>query len=100
MTVEKREVLTMETMNIALSAEMKAYIQEQVALGGFSSISEYMRSLIREDQRSKTEAQLEALLIEGLQGAPPTEMTKKDWDLLRERVRRGKGRRRARDAKD
>ncbi|HMC87992.1 MAG TPA: type II toxin-antitoxin system ParD family antitoxin [Gemmataceae bacterium] len=58
----------METMNIALPEPMKEFVQEQVTEGGYSSVSEYVRGLIREDQRRKTEAQLEALLLEGLEG--------------------------------
>jgi putative addiction module CopG family antidote len=44
----------METMNIALPPAMKSFVQEQVDEGGYSSASEYIRRLIREDQERKT----------------------------------------------
>ena len=37
----------METMNIALPKPMKVFVQKQVAEGGYSTVSEYLRSLIR-----------------------------------------------------
>ena len=41
----------MDTMNIALPAAMKQFVQEQVRRGGYSSVSEYIRDLIRRDQK-------------------------------------------------
>ena len=76
----------METMNIALPEEMKDFVQVEAAHGGYSSVSEYVRSLIREDQKRKAQEKLEALLIEGLASGPPAEMTKEDWRRLREQV--------------
>jgi antitoxin ParD1/3/4 len=78
----------METMNVALSSEMKDYVQTQVAQGGYSSVSEYVRALIREDQRRKDEARLEAILLEGMASGPATDMTDQDWEDLRRRARK------------
>ena len=45
----------METMNIALPESMKHFVQERVTEGGYSSVSEYVRELIRADQKRKSE---------------------------------------------
>jgi hypothetical protein len=37
----------METMNIALPDELKEYVRERIGNGGYSSVSEYVRELIR-----------------------------------------------------
>ena len=37
----------METMNIALPENLKTFVQHQREHGGYSSVSEYMRELIR-----------------------------------------------------
>jgi len=58
----------MTTMNISIPDEMKAFIENQLAQEGFASASEYFRSLVREAQRRKAKQELEAKLLEGLQG--------------------------------
>ena len=37
----------MQTMNISLPDPMKHFVEEQVSMGGYSSVSEYVRELIR-----------------------------------------------------
>jgi antitoxin ParD1/3/4 len=74
----------MTTMNISLPDEMKTFIEARMAQEGYASASEYVRSLIREAQKRQAKQELEAKLLEGLQG-PTTEMTPEDWaDMRRE----------------
>jgi antitoxin ParD1/3/4 len=47
------------------------------------SVSEYIRELIRDDEKRKAQGRLEALLLEGVQSNGPTEMTRQDWDEVR-----------------
>ncbi len=70
----------METMNIALPESMKAFVQQRVAEGGYSSVSEYIRELIRTDQKRRHEERIDALLLEGLQSGEPIEATETYWD--------------------
>lgn len=60
----------METMNISLPQPLKQFVDEQMAEGRYSSVSEYIRELIRADERRRTEDQLEAFLLEGMEGGP------------------------------
>jgi antitoxin ParD1/3/4 len=71
----------MTTMNISLPDEMKAFVEAQMAQDGYASASEYLRYLIREDQKRRARLALEAKLLEGLQG-PTVEMTPEDWDSI------------------
>ncbi len=71
----------METMNISLPAEMKAFIEAEMAEEGFASPSDYLLSLVREAQRCRAKQALEAKLLEGLEG-PAVEMTAEDWDSI------------------
>jgi antitoxin ParD1/3/4 len=71
----------MTTMNISLPDEMKAFVEAQMARDGFASASEYLRALIREDQKRRARRELEAKLLEGLQG-PSAVMTPDDWDSI------------------
>ncbi|MDR3419217.1 MAG: type II toxin-antitoxin system ParD family antitoxin [Nevskia sp.] len=75
----------MESMNISLPEPLKQFVDGQLATGRYSSVSEYVRELIREDEKRKAEEQLEALLLEGLRGEE-TEFTRADWDAIRTRA--------------
>ncbi|NER89324.1 MULTISPECIES: type II toxin-antitoxin system ParD family antitoxin [unclassified Moorena] len=77
----------MDTMNIALPSEMKEFIQAQVAVGGYSSASEYIRELIRADQKQKTRYALEMEILKGLSSGDPTPMTAQDWEDIRANIR-------------
>ncbi|WP_287312974.1 type II toxin-antitoxin system ParD family antitoxin [Moorena sp. SIO1G6] len=74
-------------MNIALPSEMKEFIQTQVAVGGYSSASEYIRELIRADQKQKTRYALEMEILKGLSRGEPTAMTAQDWEDIRANIR-------------
>jgi antitoxin ParD1/3/4 len=69
------------TMNISLPEEMKAFIEAQIAREGYASASEYLRALIRDAQKRQARQELEAKLLEGLQG-PAVELTREEWDSI------------------
>jgi antitoxin ParD1/3/4 len=74
----------MTTMNISLPAELKSFVDEQVA-GRYSTSSEYVRELIRREQDLQT---LRNKLLEG--AASPLEGPADEayFEGLRERIRR------------
>jgi antitoxin ParD1/3/4 len=76
----------MTTMDISLPEPMRTWVEEQVKSGMFGNASEYIRSLIREDQKKRAQQALEAKLLEGLDsGAAP--WTTKDAEEISARVR-------------
>jgi Arc/MetJ-type ribon-helix-helix transcriptional regulator len=44
----------MDTMNIALPGPLKGYVRARVSEGGYGSVSEYVRELIRADRRRRS----------------------------------------------
>ena len=72
----------MQSMNISLPDPLKQYVDGQISTGRYSSASEYVRELIRADEKRKAEEQLEAKLLEGLSGAE-SELTAADWSAVR-----------------
>ncbi len=62
---------------------MKDYVEAQVSGGGYSTPSEYIRSLIRDDQKRKAQEKLEALLFEGLNSGEPIEANREYWEKKR-----------------
>jgi antitoxin ParD1/3/4 len=71
----------MDSMNISLPHRLKAWIEGQVADGRYSSASEYIRELIRADEKAKAQAKLEDLLLAGLEGEE-TDWTEADSAAL------------------
>jgi antitoxin ParD1/3/4 len=67
-----QETNPMATMNISLPGEMKAFIEQQAARGGFGTVSENMRDLIRElmDRQAERD-RIDGLLLAGLDSDDP-----------------------------
>lgn len=76
----------MDTMNIAVPESMKHFVQEQVSEGGYSSVSEYIRELIRADQKRKVEQRIDRLLLEGLDSGEPMPVTPEYWEAKKRRL--------------
>lgn len=45
----QEEYNMLSNMNVLLPDTLKEYVEEQVAVGGYGTTSEYLRELIRED---------------------------------------------------
>lgn len=75
-----------ETVSIALPEAMKDFVREQVSAGGYGTASEYVRELIRADQRRKAAEHLDQLLLAGLESGPATPLTPEDWGMLRQQL--------------
>ena len=72
----------MESMNISLPEPLKQFVDGQISTGRYSSASEYVRELIRADEKRKAEEALEAKLLEGL-NSPESQLTQADWNAIR-----------------
>jgi len=81
-TLTPRDI-TMQTMNISLPDPMKQYVEEQVTAGDYSSASEYMRELVRADQKRNAREHLAQTLLESLLEGEPQEATPEFWATLR-----------------
>ncbi|MDJ0535910.1 MAG: type II toxin-antitoxin system ParD family antitoxin [Xenococcaceae cyanobacterium MO_207.B15] len=77
----------MKSMNVSLPDTMRDYIEQQVKAGGYGSVSEYIRDLIRQDQKRKAKEDLETLLLQGLDSGTATPMSDGDWAEIRQAVR-------------
>ena len=62
--------MSMTSMNISLPQELKEYIERQIKFG-YSTPSEYVRELIRGDQKRRAKERLDVLLLEGLDSGKP-----------------------------
>ena len=74
--------MAMTSMNISLPHELKEYIEEQTR-AGYSTPSEYVRDLIRGDQKRRARERLDILLLEGLDSGEPLPASPAFWDELK-----------------
>jgi antitoxin ParD1/3/4 len=72
----------MRTMNISLPETLKDFVDQQIAAGRYSTASEYVCELIRNDETQKAEEQLSTLLRDGSQ-LKETVLTRDDWKAIR-----------------
>jgi len=79
--------LHVSSINFSVPDDLRESVDERVAREGFSTPSDYMRHLIREDRERAAEEQLEALLLEGLVSGGSELWTETDVEETRAAVR-------------
>ena len=78
----------MDDLRISLSDLQRAFVDEQVAGGVYSSAEQYVEALIEDEAKASAKEKLEALLLEGLD-SEETDWTDADWEVLKHRVAGG-----------
>jgi len=86
----------MTSLNVSLPKALKDYVEAQVSEGGYSTPSEYVRALIREDHKRRAQEKLEGLLVEGLGSGAPIRVDREYWTQKRRRLAGRKGNKAAR----
>ncbi len=81
----------MPTMNISLPENLKEFVESQVQSGDYSSVSEFIRTLVRREQRDREREQLEMRILEGLSSGDVVEASPEVWSELLQRLRERKG---------
>jgi antitoxin ParD1/3/4 len=77
-------VVSRNTMSFALPESLREYIDARVRSGEYGNTSEYLRDLIRRDQREQAARRLRELIAEGLESGPATPLTGDKIAELRE----------------
>lgn len=73
-------VIIMATMNISVPDPMKNWVQSQVNIGAYANTSDYVRDLIRQDQKNRDKIQaLQEAITEGLKSGVAKEFDLKDF---------------------
>ncbi len=74
----------MTTVTISLPDSLRTFIDEQLPTKGYGNVSEYFRSLLRDAKDREENAQVEALLVEGLAtGGDDIPLSREFWNELR-----------------
>ena len=62
----------MASLNVHMPPDLRDFVDQRTKKGGFSTPTEYVRHLIREDQRREAERRIEALFLEGVKSGRAT----------------------------
>ena len=73
----------MTTMNVSLPESLKSFVDDQVNTGGYSSLSEYIRELIRKEEDRQ---HLRRLLLEGAESPVVAIADEEYFNEMRERI--------------
>ncbi len=73
-------------LNISLPPALKQWVEEQTDQGGYSTASEYIRQLIREERRRQSRVYVEAKLQEALESGEPQIVNAATWKESEKRV--------------
>ena len=74
------------SLNISLPQSLKSYVEERVRKGGYSTPSEFIRALLRDEHRRHAQEKLEVLLLEGVHSGQPIEITPDYWERKRRQL--------------
>lgn len=68
----------MASLNVSMPDELKDFIERRTKESHFATPTEYVRALVREDQKRADRERLEKLLLEGVQGGKGIELKSKE----------------------
>ena len=74
----------MTTLNISLPDNLREWIDARIKKGDYSSASDYMRDLIRNDQ--KKHVSLDEVLLEGINSGNAVEATPAFWQKKQQQL--------------
>ena len=76
----------MASMIISLPDKVKEFIESQVSEGNYTTADEYFLELVKQDQKRKIEAELETLLLEGINSGEAILYTEDTIGEVRQRL--------------
>jgi hypothetical protein len=75
----------MTTLHVQLADSTFQFLAEEARAQGFGSPADYLAALAKAAEENQE--YIEQELVKGVQSGPPREMTRKDWDELKRRLR-------------
>ncbi len=73
------------TINISIPDTMKADVEEIISSEGYGNTSEFFRDLVRNYLKQRQEKKLEEMLLEAVDSGNFSELTKADFEEIKER---------------
>lgn len=79
--------MAMSNLNISLPDSMRTFVEEKISRDGYGTISEYVRELIRTDERAEQD-RFERLIAQAYASGDPVPHTKADIEKARAETHR------------
>jgi len=76
-------------MNVSLPKELKHWVDAQVEAGGYGTASEYIRDMLRRSRERQLRRQIDAKLLEAVEGGMVAVMDDADLAAIRNTARSG-----------
>ena len=76
----------MASLNVQMPDPIREYVDERAKEGNFGTPTEYIRHLVREDQKAREKELLEKMLLEGLNSGEPIPITEEYWEEKRKEL--------------
>ena len=70
----------MNTLTVTLPKGLKDFIKRQAVAGGFTSVEDYIRTLVADEQKRKARERLEGLVLEGARSGKPLVADSRYWE--------------------
>ena len=71
------------SLSVSLPKDQRTWVEQRVATAGYGNVSDYVRELIRRDQKTEAQDRLERLLIDALKSGKRIEVTPEYWERKR-----------------
>lgn len=78
--------MSTSTLNISLPESMRQFVEKKIRSEGYGTISEYVRELIRADQKAE-DSRFDSLIAQAFASGEPSPLTKEDINEARRIVR-------------
>lgn len=75
------------SVNVALSRELKKWVDEQVRAGGYDTPGEFMRDIICQAREREARRDIDSMLIDAVQHGTPTPVDTAEWEAIRKSAR-------------
>jgi antitoxin ParD1/3/4 len=76
----------MENFTLDCSDSIKEFVQQEIASGACSSLTEVVEKLVHDEKKRRAREKVEALLDKAIASGEPSEVTPQDWQDIREEV--------------
>lgn len=81
----ERTPMPITSINISIPETMKADVEKVIAAEGYGNTSEFFRDLVRDYLRQRQGRNLEAMLLDGIEGETAASLSKLDFKAIKER---------------
>lgn len=78
-------------LNISLPEATRSWVEDQVRKHGYGTVSEYIRQLLRDEQKRQLREEVDHNLLDALNSGEASPLTRKDWqDIERQGLKRAR----------